>query len=255
MIASTSNEATELASTRSVDFKLLALLVLSGQYPALTTSSNRLALVGLKDHPLNQLVGTNLDGIDILALAQLESSIIARLGAAEKFIVSEILDRNAIDTMATGMDGNFFNGFVIVMIERITAITTVILGDCKFGLRFRLLFLLFARFLFAFTFIISLFFFFLLLLGSNLRAANAIPYALAWIYNKNQQNTWTNPQVVLTGTGATKSSSSSYSSVSSQVPLQYPKYCAAAFCSSVMSFQYQCSQGRSWIAQSSSHLC
>lgn len=101
--------------------------------------------------------------MDILALAQLESGIIARLGATEKLIVSKILGSNAIDTMATCMDGNFFDGLVIVMIERVTVITAVKLGDCKFGLRFRLcIFLLFVRFLFTFTIL-------LLLFGSSLR--------------------------------------------------------------------------------------
>jgi hypothetical protein len=151
MLASTSLDATELASTRSVNFHLFSLTVHPGQFPALSTTSHRLALVGLEDDPLNQLVGTNLDGIDILVLAQFQGGVITRLGAVGKFIVSEILGGNAIDTMATGMDGDFFNGAVVVMIKLTPTVTAVVLGECKLDFRFRLFAVVFRRGIFRRT--------------------------------------------------------------------------------------------------------
>jgi hypothetical protein len=169
MLAGTSLEATEMTSARGFDRHLFSLFIHAGQSPALATTSNRLALVGLKNHPLNKLVGTDLDGGNVLSLRQLESSFVATLGSTREFIVAKVLDVDLVDHMAIGIDGDFFDGAIVVMIKFFAVITTVKFGNGEFRLFVSLLFRLCFSSIFL---VVSLFFilglFFVLFLRSSL---------------------------------------------------------------------------------------
>lgn len=132
VVTSTAHDSAKHVALGGVDRHLGAFMVPvdASPWPTLSTAGSQgVSLVGLERKALNDIVGTNSNGVDPFALAQLQRLCVTASVITGLFSRTDILDRQGIDTMAIGIDGNFGNLAVVLVVKSLSSTAAKCLGN------------------------------------------------------------------------------------------------------------------------------